>query len=111
MADSVDQVERILQKIVSRLIENYQPEQIILYGSMAYGVPDEDSDIDLLIIKETSDSPLQRRLHVRQIAADPQRKIPFSPLVLTRKELENRLKLGDPFYGEILRRGKVLYAQ
>jgi predicted nucleotidyltransferase len=111
MTESVDQVERILQKIVSRLIENYRPEQIILYGSMAYGSPDEDSDIDLLIIKETNDSPLQRRLQVRQIAADPQRKIPFSPLVLTRKELENRLKLGDPFYDEILRHGKVLYAQ
>ena len=67
---AIDQTERVLQKIVKRLIDNYRPEQIILFGSMAYGMTNEDSDIDLLIIKETTDTPLLRRLRVRQIAAD-----------------------------------------
>jgi len=48
---------------------------------------------------------------VRQLVSDPQRRVPFSPLVLTPDELTHRLALGDPFYREILHRGKVLHGQ
>ena len=78
---------------------------------MAYGEPNDDSDIDLLVVKETTESPLERRLHVRRLVADPRRRIPFSPLVLTPDELSRRLAAGDVFYQEIMRRGKVLYAR
>jgi predicted nucleotidyltransferase len=107
----VEQIQPIIQQIVRRLIEAYQPRQIILYGSLAYGEPNEDSDIDLLIIKETTDTPLARRAQVRRLVSDPERRIPFSPLVLTPDELSARLALGDPFYQEILSRGKMLYAR
>jgi uncharacterized protein len=103
-------VERELQMIVDRLIKTYTPQQVILFGSFAYGTPDQDSDLDLLILKDTKESPLRRRLTVRRLVAQPERRIPFSPLVLTPEELANRLALGDPFYQEILRSGKVLYA-
>ena len=60
-----------LKKILSQIVENiktkYNPEKIILYGSFAYGVPDENSDIDLLIIKETSKRPLDRMASVHRI--------------------------------------------
>jgi len=39
------------------------------------------------------------------------RGLPFSPLVITPQELAQRLEIGDPFYHEILARGKVLYAR
>ena len=81
--DQVEQARRTLEQIVERLIEDYQPQQIILFGSLAYGEPDQDSDIDLLIVKDTAESPLERRLRVRRLAADPRRRIPFSPLVVT----------------------------
>jgi predicted nucleotidyltransferase len=106
----VKEIQDTLQKIVQSLIEAYRPQQIVLFGSLACGAPDEDSDIDLLIIKETDESPLARRVRVRQLVADPERRVPFSPLVLTPEELAHRLTLGDPFYLEIMRRGKVLYA-
>jgi predicted nucleotidyltransferase len=109
--DMVEQIQHTIQQMVQRLIASYQPQRIILFGSLAYGDPDEDSDIDLLIVKETPETPLERRVHVRQLVADPERRIPFSPLVLTPDELERRLALGDPFYQEILRQGKVLYAR
>ena len=103
------QVEQVVQQIVRQLVEAYRPQKIILYGSLAYGTPDADSDIDLLIIKETDDTPLERRLRVRQLVADPNRRIPFSPIVLTPDELAHRLALGDTFYQEILNRGKLVY--
>ncbi len=108
---TAEQTEQIIRDMVQRLVEGYGPQEIILFGSLAYGQPDEDSDIDLLIIKETSATPLERRTHVRQLVSDPRRRIPFSPLVLTPGELAERLALGDTFYEEIIRRGKVLYAR
>jgi len=108
---AVEPVQRTIEQIAQRLIESYQPQQIILFGSMAYGEPSDDSDIDLLVVKETAESPLERRLRVRRLVADPRRRIPFSPLVLTPDELARRLAAGDAFYQEIVRRGKVLYAR
>ena len=108
---SIEEIQLILQQLVRRLVEDYHPQQLVLFGSLAYGEPDEDSDIDLLVVKETTETPLERRVRVRQLVADPQRKIPFSPLVLTPDELAHRLAIGDSFYQDILRQGKVLYAQ
>jgi predicted nucleotidyltransferase len=104
-------VQNALEEIVEQLIQNYRPQQIILFGSLAAGEAREDSDIDLLIIKETSETPLARRVHVRRIVSQAERRVPFSPLVLTPQELAQRLALGDPFYQDIIQRGKVLYVR
>jgi predicted nucleotidyltransferase len=102
-------VREIVAQMVRRLVDEYQPERVILFGSLAYGEPDEDTDIDLLIVKETPDPPLDRRVRVRRLLTDPKRRIPFSPLVLTPRELAQRLALGDPFYREIVGEGQVMY--
>ncbi|MBC7227144.1 MAG: nucleotidyltransferase domain-containing protein [Thermoflexales bacterium] len=102
-------LSRVIGQIVRRIVEGYHPQKIVLFGSLAWGEPDEDSDIDLLIIKETEESPLERRVRVRRLVSDIRRWIPFSPLVLTPEELAHRLSIGDPFYQEIIRRGLVLY--
>ena len=59
----------IILRIAKKIGENYKPERIILYGSFAYGNPGRDSDIDLLIIKDTNERPADRCLKVRQIMA------------------------------------------
>ena len=104
-------VQQKIEQIVQRIIDQYRPEKVILFGSYAYGTPDTGSDLDLLIVKETDERPIDRRVIVRQIAYTPRRDLPFSPLVVTPQELKQRLELGDPFYHEIVNRGKVLYAQ
>jgi len=109
--DATIDAQFVLQRILQRLVDEYNPQRVVLFGSLAYGQPDGDSDIDLLIIKETDETPLERRVHVRRLVAESGRRIPFSPLVLTPGELSDRLALADPFYQEIIARGKVLYAQ
>ncbi len=108
---TIEQLQQALQQLTTRLIELYRPQQIVLFGSLAYGEPSADSDIDLLIIKETDEPPLERRVHVRRLVVDPKRRIPFSPLVLTPSELAQRLAIGDQFYRQILQQGKVLYVR
>ena len=104
-------VQQKIEQIVQRIIDQYRPEKIILFGSHAYGTPNAGSDLDMLIVKETDERPIDRRVTVRQIAYTPRRGLPFSPLVITPQELAQRLEIGDPFYQEIVTRGKVLYAQ
>lgn len=104
-----NRISNIISKLVDRLRESYQPEKIILFGSYAYGVPTNESDIDLLIVKETKDRPVDRRITVRRLVSDIRRKIPFSPLVVTPEELAGRIKMGDDFFVDITSKGKVLY--
>ncbi|MGA1865264.1 MAG: nucleotidyltransferase domain-containing protein [bacterium] len=98
-----------LRKLIRQIIEKYQPDKIILFGSYAYGNPDENSDADILIIKETDDIPFHRRVKLRKLCQDPHRHIPFQPLVVSPKELASRLELGDPFFKEIIEKGEVCY--
>jgi predicted nucleotidyltransferase len=103
------EVKNILAEIVKKLKKDYKPLKIILFGSHAYGHPQEDSDLDLFILKNTKNRPVDRFVNVKRIIYNPKWKIPISPLVYTPKELKNRLKLGDDFISEITKKGIVLY--
>ena len=98
----------IILRIAKKIGENYKPERIILYGSFAYGNPGRDSDIDLLIIKDTNERPADRCLKVRQIMAIDEDAL-ISPLVITPGEVEYRLARGDQFLRQIISMGEVLY--
>ena len=101
--------EQELQQIVQRLREAYTPDQIVLFGSYAYGRPDRDSDFDLLIVKETDETPRERRFHVRKLLWSLAVATPIEPLVLTQGEIEDRLKVKDQFIQEIMTKGRRLY--
>ena len=107
--DSQD-VKKVIRGILQKLISEYAPQKVVLFGSHVYGSPGSDSDIDLLIIKETSERFIQRWVIVQRILTGTHRSIPVETLVLTPQELENRLAIGDQFIAEILEKGEVLYA-
>jgi predicted nucleotidyltransferase len=107
---TTDDVATLLAWIVDRLRVEYAPQKIILFGSHAYGTPQHDSDIDLLIIKETGERFLDRWVRVRHLLSDPKRTIPLEPLIMTPQEVRQRLERGDQFLAEIVEKGKVLYA-
>lgn len=102
-------VRETIAEIVERLKREYRPNKIVLFGSYAYGHPDRDSDIDLLIIKDTSERPIDRRVAASQILSDPQRLTPLEVIVLTPDEVRQRLEVGDQFLREILDKGEVLH--
>ncbi len=100
--------KKVIQEIAEKIKREYKPEQIILFGSYAYGKPTKDSDIDLFIVKETNKRRIDRFCEVRKIIRDI-KGISIQPVVLTKKELKERLKIGDDFIKEILEKGKALY--
>jgi len=109
MANS-QEARKEITTILGKLIAEYIPQQVILFGSYAYGDPRPDSDIDLLIIKDTSERFIDRWVTVRRILSDAQRSFSLDTLILTPQEVANRLAVGDQFVAEILERGEVLYA-
>ena len=102
--------ETAIREITNKLIAGYNPERIILFGSSAKGSYNENSDIDMLIIKRTDKKRyIDRWIETREIARYLKYGVSFEPHVYTPEEFQNRLELGDFFLEEILETGKTLY--
>ncbi len=104
------QIRANLTERVRHLVDMYAPQKVVLFGSYASGAPGPDSDLDLLIIKETPDRFLDRLREARRILAGERQEVPIEVLVLTPQELRERLAAGDQFLAHILEEGEVLYA-
>jgi predicted nucleotidyltransferase len=100
-------VGKSLRPAIQKIVQELNPEKIILFGSYAYGSPNPHSDVDLLIIMRTNASLKDRSWAVSRLLLP--RPFPVDILVKTPNEIENALAAGDFFLKEILRRGKVLY--
>jgi predicted nucleotidyltransferase len=94
-----------IRRYARQIAERFHPERIILFGSYAYGTPNPDSDVDLLVIMPTRNQVWQ----AIQIDEALERGFPLDLLVRTPKTLAKRLRWGDWFLREIVTRGKVLY--
>ena len=99
----------LIRKIIERIKKEYRPKKVILFGSYAYGNPTKDSDVDLLIIKDTSKKPLERWMEVKKILRGISPTLPISPLVYTEREIRERNIMKDFFIQEIFEKGRVLY--
>ena len=97
------------KKLAQKIAEEYKPEKIILFGSAATGDIRKNSDIDLLVVKETTDHPIKRDQKVLRLLSPIRNPIPLDVVVFTPEELAWRSKGGDPFVLEMLEEGEVLY--
>ena len=96
-----------IEKITAQIIEKYQPDKLILFGSAARNEFKEDSDLDLLIIKR--ETPLYGADRIRQLSRMIDRDISVDFLIYRPEEFDKRLQMGDPFIKLIVKEGKVLY--
>lgn len=95
-----------LDQAVKRLVDEYQPEKIIVFGSMATGQVHEDSDVDLFVIKQTSRRPIDR---LKDVARFLSRKIGIDCVVWTPQEVTEATMTNSFLRNEILTKGKVVY--
>ena len=100
-------VGKSLRPAIQKIVQELNPEKIVLFGSYAYGNPNPDSDVDLLVIMNTKASPKDRSWAVSRLLLP--RPFPVDILVKTPREVQQGLETGDFFLKEILTRGKVLY--
>ena len=108
MNNKVKVSKRKIKMVADKIAKEYKPEKIILFGSYAWGTPHPDSDVDLLIIKETRD-PLHLSRDIDGTLFP--RPFPLDLLVFTPRQVKQRESMGDFFIQDILSKGKVLYAK
>ena len=101
--------KKFLREAVANIIRGFKPNQILLFGSHAYGKPTSDSDLDLLIVKNTRLPTAERSRCVSRLIG--RHVFPMDLIVLTPSEIQRRLKSFDPFLEEALTRGRLLYAK
>lgn len=102
--------EAQIQAIVQRIVEGYAPDRIILFGSYAYGTPTEDSDLDLLIIKENAEKKaIERSLTIRHLLWGGEMP-PMDIFVRTPQELTDAVARIYTIEAEAIHKGRILYA-
>jgi predicted nucleotidyltransferase len=98
-----------IDDVARQIAKKFRPEKIILFGSYAYGQPKPESDVDLLVVMDTTLRSREQRLEISR-ALSP-RSFPLDIIIRTPKQLDDRIALGDLFLLEIMTKGKVLYEQ
>ncbi len=102
MMVSMKQIEALSRQIG----REFHPEQVVLFGSYAYGTATKDSDVDLLVIMPHKGKGWRLAGKIRGRVRP---KFPLDLLVRSPEQIRQRLTLGDCFLKEIAEKGKVLY--
>jgi len=110
----MEKFSTILDSLVV-LLKSSDPYKIILFGSYANGNPNENSDIDLLVIldndhvSKTYEERLHKKISIRNSVIEINRRVPLDILVYSKEEWNMIKKNGNYFIEEIEKTGKVLY--
>ena len=102
--------QETIQEAVRRLVKAYDPLSIYLFGRYAWGTPDDDDNLNLLVIVESSDVKAYKR---GDLAFDAlfSLKIPKSVVVFTKQEFDTSVQDTTSLACEINTKGKLLYAR
>ena len=102
----------VIDRVVARLIERYEPRQVILFGSCATGRADESSDIDLLIVKHGAEGDRFKRSEtIDRLTRDVRGGHFLDSHVRTPEELQNSLRRGNHFHQDIVDHGVYLHGE
>src|SRR5690554_2901430 len=93
-----------INNVVDIIIKNVKPDKIILFGSYAYGEPHKDSDLDMLIIKDTDDARNKRAREIRKYLRGI--KIPIDIVVYTNAEVEAWKDTQSAFITRVMQKGR-----
>jgi len=110
----INHIDSILNDITERL-KPIGIEKLILFGSYAYGTPNDDSDIDLLVVTGDDFIPINFKekseiyLKVARLLRDIEETMPIDLIVHTKRMYQKFIKLNSMFCRKIQKDGLVLY--
>ena len=95
-----------IQTIVRQIVDRFTPQKIILFGSYAYGERSDDSDVDILVIKDTEETPPR---FAAKIAAAIDHPFPIDIVVWRPAEFAASLARKGNFATQVALHGLTLY--
>ena len=98
-----------IARMVNRIVERFDPEQIILFGSYARGSANPDSDVDLLVVMKNVKSKRAKQVEMRSALHDIH--LPKDIIVVTESELERYRNTVGTIVRPALREGKSMYVR
>ena len=95
-----------IRELTERIVREFQPERIVLFGSYAGGNPRPDSDVDLLVILPFEGKSFRKSLEILN-RVNP--RFPVDLLARRPDDTARRYREGDPLIREALDHGQVLH--
>lgn len=97
-----------IEDAIRRIVKLGQPRKVILFGSVAQGKINKDSDVDLLVVTDNNvESPRKESVRLRRALRGIS--MPIDILVVPEKRLEELAEPPGLIYREVLRHRKVVY--
>jgi predicted nucleotidyltransferase len=103
------QTEKAIKEIVRRIVAQFQPKKIILFGSHARGTAGRDSDVDLLVVMPVRGSKLKTELQIQTVLDDI--RLSKDVIVSDPADFEWRKDVVGTIEWPANHEGKVLYVQ
>ena len=100
----LEQIEEYCQEVKERL----NPQAIILFGSFAKGDINEASDIDIMVIADFKESPLDR---IKLLLDLNKFRLPIEPIGYTPEEFRQMRARRNRFIEEVVESCRVIYGQ
>jgi len=105
--DSLIINQQLIEDISQKIVDHINPEKVILFGSYASGKSTDSSDVDLIVVRNTSLPKTKRGIEIRRLFY--RQLIPLDIKVYTPDEFENESKTPFSFLFSALKNSQVLY--
>jgi len=102
-------IKEQIQYMVRRIVAEFDPDKIILFGSHARGQAGPDSDVDLLVVMPVKGSKRAKQLEIRTVVRDVH--VPKDIIVSRTEEFQWRKDIVGTIEYPAAREGKTLYAR
>ena len=96
-----------MDEIVRRIVETISPQKVILFGSQSRGDARPESDLDLLVIADSTQPRYRRSAPLYGALSDIL--VPMDILVYSPQEVKEWSEVPQAFVTTAVREGKVLY--
>ena len=95
-----------IKQLTMKIVRDFHPVRVILFGSYGYGEPDENSDVDLLVVLPSVENRIRKSSEIHRSVFSG---FPLDVIVYSEQSLNERLKKEDFFLREIIQKGQLLY--
>jgi predicted nucleotidyltransferase len=95
-----------IEEFSEKLVREFRPHKVVLFGSYARGIVTPDSDVDLLVILPFEGKSVSKSVEMRLMLRP---RFPLDLIVRTPETVRERLEMEDSFMEEVMAEGKVLY--